>query len=188
MNPIGLHALGGQRRLAGTIPINRIQVLLDEGPVDALRQLRQRMVGSTIRSRRGPSRCASPRLPRLPGRMGRILPGPCRPQPIMAGRGGQICRKTAGQRQVSGKHADLPRPRSRCLPRVSGFFTGDYLGSQPPSLPRFGTRSNSTSPSRTWGRQAGRIASFIRFTNGKRSAGLPPPRRHGATMSCRRSS
>jgi hypothetical protein len=48
MNPIGLHALGGQRRLAGTIPINRIQVLLDEGPVDALRQLRQRMVGSTI--------------------------------------------------------------------------------------------------------------------------------------------
>jgi hypothetical protein len=44
MNPIGLHALGGQRRLAGTIPINRIQVLLDEGPVDARPQLRQRMV------------------------------------------------------------------------------------------------------------------------------------------------
>jgi hypothetical protein len=44
MNPIGLHALGGHRRLAGTIPINRIQVLLDEGPVDARPQLRQRMV------------------------------------------------------------------------------------------------------------------------------------------------
>jgi hypothetical protein len=39
------HQPGGQRRLAGTIAINRIQVLLDEGPVDALCQLRQRMGG-----------------------------------------------------------------------------------------------------------------------------------------------